>query len=237
VTLDAARTAMMSNQFSLVVVDSLGAAKSSKWLYEQDVQDAGDFDRTAKMIGDYTARVMLACNARYDENNMLAEDGINAAQTTVINLAQIVTVIGTQAHSPWKKYAMKGGEGAKHNHHAVVFVWKGEQLRAELPGGRQLVYGQDMKFITIKSKIGVPFRQGELRFQFEDYGEFRKGTVDRARDLLAMALVAGTVQSRGSHYYVGEDSLGNGRDAAAAFLRENPEWYEYVFNITSEALK
>jgi recombination protein RecA len=238
VALDATLKAIRSNQFALVVVDSLGMAKSSAWLYEKDVQEASDFDRTAKMIGDYTARAALACNARYDENNQLSKDGTNLGQTTVINLAQIVTNIGTMAHAPWKKYSMKGGEGAKHNHHAVIFVWKGEQLRVEMPGDQPaFIFGQEMKLIAIKSKLGAPWRQGSIRLYFDDYEQFRAGDVDRARDLFALSLIAGTVKQAGAHYSIEEEKIGVGKEAAISFLRENQDWFTYLLDQTTTALR
>jgi recombination protein RecA len=238
VALDNVIKAIRSNQFAMVVVDSLGAAKSSAWLYEKDVQDFSDYDRSPKMIGDYTARALTTCNARYDENNILCKDGEFSNQTTVINIAQIYTNIGSQAHSPWKQYSIKGGEGSKHNHHAIVYVWKGEQLRQEkaLAEGRPYIYGGEIKMICIKSKICPPWRQGAVRFYFDNFEDFRTGSMDVARDLLGLALQAGTIQARGSHYYVGEEPIGNGKDAASAYLRENKDWFDYIHEITRKAL-
>lgn len=239
--LDAVVDAIRSNLFSVVVVDSLGLAKPSKWLEEQSVRDSSDFDRSAKMIGDYTARALLGMNGKFDENNMSAKDGLYPNQTSVINIQQIVTKIGTQARAPWNLQTIKGGEGSKHNHHAIMFFYKGQPKSVKV-GDSTYVYGQELRMKCIKSKIGAPFRDGNVDFYFADYGAFRAGDFDVAADLLTLAVLAGTVQRSGSHYSVTTDDgeevkLGNGQEAAAAFLRENLDWFNYINATTQLALR
>ncbi len=172
VILDATLDLLRSNLFSIIVVDSLGVAKLTKWVEEKDVQDASDFPREPKMLADYTTRAMLAFNRRYDENNNLAKDGKFPLQTSLIHLNQIMTAIGSQAFAPWKKFVMKGGEGMKHNHHIVMFFWKGQPIQEKI-GTENVTFGQEVRCIAIKNKTAKPFRQSEFKFYFDDYATFR----------------------------------------------------------------
>jgi len=243
VALDAALDLIKSNLFSYVVVDSLGVAKSTKWLEEAEVQDSGDFDRTAKMIGDYTARACLALNKRYDANNQMADDGAFFNETTCIHLNHIVTNIGTMAMAPWKKYSIKGGEGNKHNHHAILFLYKGEQMMMERPGGSRYVYGQANKIICIKSKIGAPFKAGEFDFYFQPFGQFQAGDIDTAKDAVQLGLILGVFNRRGSHIDFGpnehtsEEYTANGQDNFADLVRATPELFEALKLAVAAATK
>ncbi len=236
VALDAALAMLESNQFEIIVVDSLGVAKSTKWITDNQVQDAGDFPREAKMIGDYTTRAGLMLNRRYDENGNKANDGEFTNRTTLIHLNHITTVVGTQARAAYKKYSLKGGEGNKHNHHAILFLWKGDQKRVELPGGRPYIFGQEIRVHCIKSKIGPPELEGSYDFYFQPYEQFQPGDIDVVKDAVGLALVAGVFEKSGAWYsYHGE--RWQGREAVEAFFRENTEWLDHLVSTTTEVLR
>lgn len=236
VALDAALDMLRSNLFSIIVVDSLGIAKSSKWLEENEVQDASDFPREAKMIGDYTCRAVLALNARYDENNVKSKDGTYTNQTTLIHLNHIGTEIGTQARSAYKKQRIKGGEGNKHNHHAIVFLWKGEQFRIEGKGGKPYIYAQETRAICLKSKLGPAFMEGAYTFYMQPYGDFQTGDIDITGDGTSLALIAGVVERAGAWFSFG-DVREQGREKFEAALRANPALFADMMAKTKVAMK
>jgi RecA/RadA recombinase len=222
VALNVALDMLRSNMFAIIVVDSLGVAKSTKWLEEQDVEDAGDFPREAKMIGDYTTRAVLSLNWRYDENNVKATDGERTNQTTLIHLNHIGTVIGTQAHAFYKTVRIKGGKANEHNHHAIIMLGKGEQLRAEIGHGentRPYVYAQEVKAICLKSKIGPAFMESSFFFYLQDYGAFRMGDFDVISDLVQLGLLAGVIEQAGAWMTYG-DLKTQGREAFVSAVRE-----------------
>ncbi len=241
--LNVAALAVASNEFAFVIVDSLGIARSSKWLEEQDVEDFSDFPREPKMIGDYTARVNLMFNRRYDENNQRVKAGIGAKnQTTVININQITTVIGSQAYAEHKKFSLKGGEANKHNHHCIIFVWKGQEKRPEKkiegqPGG---IFGIEVNAICIKSKIGPPFRTASYDFYFNGHENFWPGEIDTVKDLVNLALLPAAgkdhvddlITRQGAWFtVVGAEEFGGrvqGRTQLEQWVRDNPEWYSYL---------
>lgn len=239
VALDAALDMLKSNLFSIIVIDSLGVAKSTKWLEESEVQDAGDFPREAKMIGDYTTRALLTLNWRYDENNQRAKDGLYTNDTTLIHINQIGTAIGTQAHAAHKKQIIKGGEANKHNHHAIIFLWKGEQGRIEIGHGdekRPYVYSQEVNCICLKSKIGPALMQSSYNFYLQDYGSFRMGDIDVIKDVVQLGLLCGGISRNGAWYEYG-DIRANGRDAFETAVRENPEAAGQLWTESLQKLK
>lgn len=235
VALDIAYKLLVSNLFSIIVVDSLGVARSTKWVDEGDVQSFSDFPREPKMIGDYTSRALLALNRRYDSNNKPSNDGQRYNQTTLIHINQIVTKVGTQAKAPWSLYEMKGGEANKHNHHAIVFCWRtaDDDCFVELPGKKRYQYAQQCNYYCLKSKLGPPFRQGSARFFMQSYGPHKAGSFDVAEDVLTHAISTGVIQQQGSYYMIGEDRF-HGRETAANHLRENPNILDWAYE---EAMK
>jgi recombination protein RecA len=234
VALDAALTMLRSNLFEIVVVDSLGVAKQTTWIEEKEVQDSADFSREPKMIGDYTTRALLALNARYDESNQIAKDGKYFNNTTLVHLNHVGMAIGTQSHTPWNAYRIKGGEGNKHNHHAIIFLWRsGAPLFIEKPGQPRYMYGQEMNAICIKSKIGPPWMQGSYDYYFQKHDRFLPGDINIAKDAVTLGLIAGLVQRAGSWFeYKGVRT--QGREGL-----ENALWKdtESVKELAQEAIK
>lgn len=227
VALDAALKMVRSNQFSVVVVDSLGVAKSTSWVEEKDVQDSGDFPREARMIGDYTTRALLALNLRYDTNGEVMNKGEYTNETTLININHVGVAIGTQAKAPWNVYQIKGGEGNKHNHHFIMFLWKGQAMSTDMPNVGKYTYGTTVKCIGIKSKIGPPWLQSEYDFYFQDYASFRAGDIDTAKDAATLGIMAGIIERSGAWYTL-EGERFQGLENLYQYLRDNPDWKDWV---------
>ena len=239
VALNVALDMLRSNRFSIIVVDSLGVAKSTSWLEEKDVEDAADFPREAKMIGDYTTRAVLALNARYDDNNDKATDGKKTLQTTLIHLNHIGTEIGTQSHAMDKKQRIKGGEANKHNHHVILYLWKGQQDRVEIGHGdekRPYVYAQETHVKCLKSKVGPAQMQSNFTFYLQDYGSFKMGDFDIVKDVVQLSLLAGLVSQSGAWYEYGEIRA-QGREGFENAVTENPSVAAELWGLSLQALK
>ena len=237
--LDAVIKVVASNIFAYVVVDSLGIAKSTTYVEERGVQDSQDFDRTPKMIGDYTARCCLTLNKRYDENNLPTPTGTRLNETTIVNLNQVVTNIGTQAFLPWKKFSVKGGEGNKHNHQLILFMWRndGDLLQAKTKKEEaKYIYGQRINVIATKSKICAPFKEGAFDFYTRPYGGMKTGDVDRAKATFSLGRLARLVEVSGSWFKVG-DLKAQGEDAMADALRGEPEIQQWLLEESLKVLR
>src|SRR5437762_12139918 len=77
------------------------------------------------------------------------------------------------------------------------------------------VVGSRTRVKVVKNKVAPPFKQAEFDLM-HDRGISREG------DLLDLALEDKIISKSGSHHSYGEIKLGNGRENAKGFLRDNP---------------
>ena len=77
------------------------------------------------------------------------------------------------------------------------------------------VLGNDTRVKVVKNKVAPPFRQAEFSIM---YGE----GVSHAGEVLDMGVKYGLVNKSGAWYAKGNDRIGQGRDNAITFLKENP---------------
>jgi recombination protein RecA len=75
--------------------------------------------------------------------------------------------------------------------------------------------GSRVKVRVVKNKIAPPYRQAEFDLM-HDYGISREG------DVLDLGLEDKLLQKSGSNVYYGDLKLGNGRENAKQYLRDNP---------------
>ena len=80
------------------------------------------------------------------------------------------------------------------------------------------VIGNRVRCKVVKNKTAPPFRQAEFDIMFtpEEHG------ISRAGDLLDLAVEHDVVKKLGAYYSLGDQRLGQGREAAKAYLREHP---------------
>jgi recombination protein RecA len=79
-----------------------------------------------------------------------------------------------------------------------------------------VVTGSRAKVKIVKNKVAAPFRQAEFDI---DYGE----GISRTGELVDLGLEQKLVAKSGAWYNYGEIRLGQGRENAKQFLRENPD--------------
>lgn len=79
--------------------------------------------------------------------------------------------------------------------------------------------GSRVKVTVVKNKVAAPFRTASVDLRYA-WG------LDRESDVLDVAEKAGIVQRSGAWYSYGEVRLGQGREQATAYLRENPALVE-----------
>jgi recombination protein RecA len=75
--------------------------------------------------------------------------------------------------------------------------------------------GSRVRVKVVKNKIAPPFRQAEFDLMHTT-------GISREGDLIDLALEDKIITKSGSHHSYGELKLGNGRENAKAYLRENP---------------
>jgi len=81
--------------------------------------------------------------------------------------------------------------------------------------------GSRVKVRVVKNKVAPPFRQTEVDLM-HDRGISREG------DLLDLGIDDSIIQKSGGHHSYGDIRLGNGRENAKQFLRDNPALVEEI---------
>ncbi|NIP85460.1 MAG: DNA recombination/repair protein RecA, partial [Planctomycetales bacterium] len=71
---------------------------------------------------------------------------------------------------------------------------------------------------VVKNKVAAPFREAEFDIMFD-------GGISREGDLLDLALADGVVGKSGTWFSYGDVRLGQGRENAKVFLRDNPDLF------------
>lgn len=104
-----------------------------------------------------------------------------------------------------------GGRALKFYSTVRLEVRRAEQLKQ----GNDIV-GNKTKIKVVKNKVAPPFRVAEVDIM---YGE----GISKEGEILDMASELDIVQKSGAWYSYNEERLGQGRENAKQFLKENPE--------------
>lgn len=92
------------------------------------------------------------------------------------------------------------------------------------------IIGNRTRVRIVKNKVAPPFRTAEFDIMYNE-------GISKAGDLLDLATELEIIDKRGSYYSLGETRLGQGRENAKEFLRENPQMaYEIEQTIRSLTL-
>jgi recombination protein RecA len=78
------------------------------------------------------------------------------------------------------------------------------------------VIGNRTKVWVKKNKVAPPFKTAEFDIMYDE-------GISRTGDLIDTAVDMGLIDKKGAYFSYGEARLGQGRENAKAFLRENPE--------------
>jgi recombination protein RecA len=78
------------------------------------------------------------------------------------------------------------------------------------------VIGSETRVKVVKNKVAPPFRQSEFDIM---YGE----GISREGEVLEIGVLHGVLEKSGAWYVYGSDRLGQGKDNAREFLKENPQ--------------
>lgn len=133
---------------------------------------------------------------------------INKSRTVVIFLNQIRMKIGVMFGSP---ETTTGGEALKFYSSVRMDIRRIETLKS----GQETI-GSRSRVKVIKNKVAPPFRQAEFDIMNNE-------GISRVGNLLDVAVEMEVIRKSGAWFYLGEDRLGQGRENAKQFLRENPE--------------
>lgn len=138
---------------------------------------------------------------------------INKTKTIAIFINQIREKVGVMFGSP---ETTPGGRALKFYSTVRLEVRRGEQIKES---GSAI--GNRTKIKIVKNKVAPPFKVAEVDIM---YGE----GISQEGELVDLAAELDIINKSGSWYSYGEDRIGQGRENAKQFLRENPEIRETI---------
>jgi recombination protein RecA len=133
---------------------------------------------------------------------------LSTSNTTAIFINQLREKIGVMFGSP---ETTTGGKALKFYSSVRLDVRRIETLKS----GTEAL-GNRVRVKVVKNKMAPPFKQAEFDIL---YGE----GISREGSLLDMGVEQGFVKKSGAWYTYDGDQLGQGKENARAFLRDNPD--------------
>jgi recombination protein RecA len=133
---------------------------------------------------------------------------IKQTNTAVIFTNQLRQKIGVMFGNP---ETTTGGMALKFYSSVRLDVRRIQSIKAG-----QEVTGNRTRVRVVKNKVAPPFRVAEFDIMYNE-------GISKVGDLLDLAVEIEIVEKRGSFYSYGETRLGQGRENAKDFLRQNPD--------------
>ncbi|HUC19949.1 MAG TPA: recombinase RecA, partial [Candidatus Polarisedimenticolaceae bacterium] len=133
---------------------------------------------------------------------------ISKSKTTVIFINQLRMKIGVMFGNP---ETTAGGQALKYYSSVRLDIRRSEQIKE---GDR--VMGNKVRVKVVKNKVAPPFRTAEFDIMYNQ-------GISAAGDLLELAVKFDLVKKSGAWYEYKGDKMGQGREAAKAYLDENPK--------------
>lgn len=146
---------------------------------------------------------------------------LSGSGTTAIFINQLREKIGVMFGSP---ETTTGGRALKFYSSIRLDVRRIETLK---DGGEPV--GSRTRVKVVKNKVAPPFKQAEFDILY-GYGISREGS------LIDMGVEHGFVRKAGSWFTYGDDQLGQGKENARTFLRDNPDLAEELEKKIKEKL-
>ena len=138
---------------------------------------------------------------------------VSKSKTTLVFINQIREKIGVMFGNP---ETTTGGRALKFYASVRIDI----RRIAAIKEGEE-VTGSRVKVKVVKNKVAAPFRQAEFDI---DYGE----GISKTGELVDLGVEHKLVVKSGAWYSYGDLRLGQGRENAKSFLRENPDLAEEI---------
>jgi recombination protein RecA len=147
---------------------------------------------------------------------------ISKSMTTVIFINQIRMKIGVIFGSP---ETTTGGNALKFYSSMRLDIRRIENLKEnqETIGGR-------VRVKVVKNKVAPPFKQAEFDIFFNE-------GISKIGEIVDLGVDKGVIDKAGAWYSYGGNRIGQGRENAKEYLRQNPETVQEIENRIKEAVK
>jgi recombination protein RecA len=146
---------------------------------------------------------------------------VSRAKTALIFINQIRMKIGVVFGNP---ETTTGGNALKFAASTRIEVRRGAPIKV----GDEVV-GHNVSVKIVKNKLAPPFKKTTLEMMFNE-------GVSKLGDLLELGVQTGVVKRSGAWWTYGDTKLGQGKENAKAFLRENTDVAEVIEKATRENL-
>jgi recombination protein RecA len=207
--LDAALAFMENRACDLVVIDSLPALVP-------DEENTKDMDEPqvallARLVSKFFRKAAFAMHRMPGEDRPCTGMVINQFRSNI---------------GAWSRYGepttTPGGRAKNY-----YFFVRAEISRVNWLGDKDTKVGQRVRLAVKKNKTAPSQRTAEFDFYFAEHEDFMPGDIDRAGEIVSVALLLGVINRSGAWYYVGERKF-QGVDAVLAEAKLSPEFYEVM---------
>jgi len=147
---------------------------------------------------------------------------VNKSKTIVIFVNQVRDKIGVMFGNP---EVTPGGRALKFYSSIRIDIRRTESVKSGVD-----IVGNKVKVKIVKNKVAPPFRFTELEIVF---GE----GISRESDVLDLAIHYDLVEKSGAWFSYQEQRMGQGRDAAKKFLKDNPAIYQELEDKIKQLVK
>ncbi|MDR1969790.1 MAG: recombinase RecA [Candidatus Nomurabacteria bacterium] len=147
---------------------------------------------------------------------------ISKSKATVVFINQIRMKIGVMFGNP---ETTTGGNALKFYASQRVDIRRIGQIKA----GEDII-GNRVKVKVVKNKIAPPFRQAEFDIMYNE-------GISTTGDVLDLAATHDVVVKSGAFYKYGDENIGQGREAAKQFLKDNPKILAEIDKKVREVVK
>jgi recombination protein RecA len=138
---------------------------------------------------------------------------INKSKCTVVFINQIREKIGVMFGNP---ETTPGGRALKFYASIRIDIRRMTSIK-----DGEAVVGNRTRARVVKNKVAPPFRDAEFDIMFDE-------GISSTGDLLDLAVTAEVVQKSGAWFNFGQVRLGQGRENAKRFLKENTELFDEI---------
>ncbi|MBN9388374.1 MAG: recombinase RecA [Chloroflexi bacterium] len=138
---------------------------------------------------------------------------VSKSRTCLIFINQLRMKIGVMFGNP---ETTTGGNALKFYASVRLDIRKVEAIK----NGQDEV-GNHVRVKVIKNKVAPPFRKAEFDIMFGN-------GISKEGDLIDVGVQMGIVRKSGAFFYLNDQRLGQGRENAKDFLKENPDYAEEI---------